>query len=137
MTLAEAAVSSITQKTTPGTCDNTELMRVRAHLENRLPLGIENIPAVMAGFACWAVARDVLSWNHRPEANRGATEREISPDEWDPSFFASLAITGEATWEGAGKSDIRREFWYWYLTSAVPEAFAEAVGPPSSQMPLF
>lgn len=127
MDLAEATVSSIKEKGIPGARDGKELMKIKTHLENKLLLGREYFPAVYAGFASWAVTRDVLSWDY-PRATQGDTELEISPDGWDPCFLASIAITGGATWEGIGRSDIRREFWSWYLTTAVPEAFMAAAG---------
>jgi Immunity protein Imm5 len=145
MDLAEAAVSSARGESASGAWTQRQLMRLRAHLESKLLLGQDYFPAVYAGFASWAVTRDVLSWGYPRAAQRG-TEAEISPDEWDPCFLASMAITGGATWEGTGRSDTRREFWSWYLTAAVPEAFMAAVGnlqderdnpEPGSQEPLF
>jgi hypothetical protein len=126
MDLAEGAVSSITEGSTSGAWDGSEFMKVKTYLDNKLLLGQEYSPAVYAGFASWAVARDVLSWNH-PKVTLRDTELEIDPEEWDPCFLATLAITGGATWEGVGRSDIRHEFWYWYLTTAVPDAFTAAV----------
>jgi hypothetical protein len=130
MDLAEAAVSSAQEEKASGPEDKSELMRVKTYLDNKLLLGQEYLPAVYAGFASWAVTRDVLSWDH-PKVTQRDTEIEISPDEWDPCFLASLAIAGGATWEGAGNSDTRREFWYWYLTAAVPQAFTAAVKRPA------
>jgi immunity protein Imm5 of predicted polymorphic toxin system len=101
-----------------------ELGEVKTYLDNKFLLGEEYFPAVYAGFAAWAVARDVIS-GHPPNV-AGNSELEIAPEEWDPCFLASLAITGGATWEGIGDPDIRRSFWEWYLITAVPESFAEA-----------
>lgn len=126
MDLAKSAVSSVSEGSIPGASDRSEFMRVKTYLENKFLLGKESFPAVYAGFASWAVTRDVLSWG-QPKITQGTTELEISPEEWDPSFLASLAVTGGATWEGIGRSEIRHEFWYWYLTAAIPEAFAAAV----------
>lgn len=126
MDLAETAVMSIREENGRG-ADGRDLMKVKANLDNKFLLGQEYFPAIYAGFASWAVTRDVLSWDH-PKATRGDNELEISPEEWDPCFLASLAVTGGATWEGIQNSDIkRREFWHWYLTAAVPEAFTAAV----------
>lgn len=126
MDLAKSAVSSISEGSALGALDRSEFMKVKTYLDNKLLLGKEYFPAVYAGFASWAVTRDVLSWS-QPRVTQGATELEISPEEWDPCFLASLAVTGGATWEMIGRSDIRNEFWSWYLTAAVPEAFAAAV----------
>lgn len=124
MDLAEAAVSGITDRSASGM--RGEFMKVKTYLENKFLLGKEYSPAICAGFACWAVTRDVLSWDHY-KVTQGDTELGVSPEDWDPCFLASLAIAGGATWEGIGKPDIRREFWSWYLTTAVPEAFTAVV----------
>jgi len=126
MDLAEMAVSSARERSTSGAWGGSELMKIKTYLDNKFLLDKKYFPAIYAGFTSWAVTRDVLSWDY-PKVTREDTELKISPDEWDPCFLASLAITGGATWEGIGRSDIRREFWYWYLTIAVPEAFTAAV----------
>jgi Immunity protein Imm5 len=127
MNLAETAVSRIREGGTSEAWNGRDLMKVKTYLDNKFLLGQEFFPAVYAGFASWAVSRDVLSWDH-PKVTRGDTELEISPEEWDPCFLASLAIAGGAAWERIQNSDIRRrEFWHWFLTTAVPEAFTAAV----------
>ena len=144
MNLAEAAVFGIKEGSDSAGRLGSEFMGVKTYLDNKFLLGSEYFPAIYAGFACWAVARDVLSWVHGGPA-RGESEREISPEDWDPCFLASLAVTGGAVWEEGEESDKRREFWSWYLTAAVPEAFSATVDrpvrearlPPSSQDPLF
>jgi hypothetical protein len=127
MDLAEAAISSIGMRSETSTEHSRNLLEVKTYLDNKLLLGQEYFPAVYAGFASWAVARDVLLSRSSSEPMPGESEFQIPPDEWDPCFFASLAITGGATWEGVGTPDVRRDFWDWYLATAVPEAFAAAV----------
>ena len=144
MNLAEAAVLGIKDGGAPAARLGSEFMAVKTYLDNKFLLGSEYFPAIYAGFACWAVARDVLSWAHA-RVVQGDSEREVSPEDWDPCFWASLAVTGGATWEAGEESGRRHEFWSWYLTVAVPEAFTaaadhpvtEARVPPSSQDTLF
>lgn len=122
--LAESAISGITEGGTSVARFRGEFISVKTYLDNKFLLGPEYFSAIYAGFACWAVARDVLSGRHSGTV-RGDNELEISPEEWDPCFMASLAVTGGAVWEGDQKPDIR-EFWVWYLTAAVPQAFGLA-----------
>lgn len=126
MDLAQKAISSIMEENASDSCGTADLVKVKAYLDNKLLLGREYFAAIYAGFSSWAVARDVLSQDPAMSII-GNTELEISPEEWDPCFLASLAVTGGATWEGTGATDARREFWHWYLTVAVPQAFAAAV----------
>jgi hypothetical protein len=53
----------------------------------------------------------------------GQKEKSLPADSWDASFFASLAISGSASWEEQGGESERRSFWNWYLTTAVPLAW--------------
>jgi Immunity protein Imm5 len=127
MDLAQAAVSGIAKEATSGSpLVRSEFANVKTYLDNKFLLGQKYFSGIYAGFAAWAVARNILFWDHA-KAVRGNTDLDISPEDWDPCFFASLAVTGGAIWENIGKSDTRREFWYWYLTTAVPEAFTVAV----------
>jgi len=50
---------------------------------------------------------------------------DIGPDEWDTSYYASMAYVGKPTWEEQDEVSInkRRGFWMWYITKAVPEAY--------------
>jgi hypothetical protein len=125
MDLAEAAVSNIKGRAEVRTVPSDDLLEVKSYLDDKFLLGENYFAAVYAGFASWAVARDAVS-PYRSESMSGDSERQVSPDEWDPCFFASLALTGGAVWEGIGSPDKRREFWNWYLTTAVPDAFASA-----------
>ena len=53
----------------------------------------------------------------------GENEKEISPEDWDPSFYASLAASGGAVWEIKNKVKERFEYWSWYLEVAIPRAW--------------
>ena len=144
MNLAEAAVLGINKRNVSAVLTERAISAVKTDLDNKLLLGPEYFRAISAGFACWAVTRDVLSWNNRC-AVQGDNELQVSPEDWDPCFFASLSVTGKAVWEGNERSDIRREFWNWYLTSAIPDAFTAALDQsagedrrmPERQDPLF
>lgn len=72
-----------------------------------------------AGFAAWAAARTALdrSGSH-PVRNVG--ELEIPTQEWDASFYASLAASGGAVWENLPRDSAkeRLHYWEWYLDEA-------------------
>lgn len=124
MELAETAVSNAGEVIRERQKYLTYLGEVKTDLDDKFLLGNEYFPAVYAGFAAWAVTRDVISQN-RPRFDAGESELQMSPEDWEPCFFASLAITGKAAWEEPDMSDVRRNFWEWYLTAAVPEAFTK------------
>jgi Immunity protein Imm5 len=123
-----AAAESVVTQAIAGQSDTARgqelLGEVKADLDERLLLGEAFFTAVYAGFSCWAAARDVLA----PEAAPPPAESELqlSPEEWDPCFFSSLALAGGATWDGQGDPRIRRAFWRWYLEEAVPDALERA-----------
>lgn len=102
--------------------------KVKTYLDSKLVLGEDYFPAVCAGFSAWAVARDVVSLRcgSSVDAWSGNSELEITPEDWSPCFFASLAIAGGAVWDGQGDPDVRREFWAWFLAEAVPQALVIA-----------
>jgi hypothetical protein len=102
--------------------------KVKTYLDSKLILGEEYFPAVCAGFSAWAVARDVVSLlcGSLTDVGSGASELEVTPEDWSPCFFASLAISGGAVWDGQGDPDVRHEFWAWYLAEAVPQALVIA-----------
>ncbi len=53
----------------------------------------------------------------------GENELNVPPDEWDASFYGSLAASGSAIWEGKGGMERRRAYWRWYLEQAIPLAW--------------
>jgi hypothetical protein len=101
------------------------LDELKVLIDNKLILGDDYFRACYAGSACWAAARDVVNgrWDW---VTAGESEQEIYPDDWDASFYASLAVTGSTGWERSGVDHARQEFWIWYLREAVPGAFARA-----------
>lgn len=104
-----------------------ELAHLRKSLDDKLLLGPDVFPAVYAGFAGWAAARDMLGG---PRATGLAqSELDVDPQDWDACFQASIAVAGAATWEdGGGDREQRRQFWRWYLTEAIPNAVENHIG---------
>ena len=47
-------------------------------------------------------------------------------DSWDASFYACAAYSGEMPWELTSDIALRRDFWKWWLKTAVPQAFSKA-----------
>jgi hypothetical protein len=53
-------------------------------------------------------------------------DEDLDYDQWDASFYASLAAAGKGPHEPGDNAEtqaLRRDFWRWYLGEAVPEAF--------------
>jgi hypothetical protein len=61
-------------------------------------LGEEFFSAIYAGFACWAVIADALEKRHE-YPSLGGSEQQISPEDWDASFFC---ITCGRWWRDVG-----------------------------------
>ncbi|HSE15781.1 MAG TPA: Imm5 family immunity protein [Pyrinomonadaceae bacterium] len=100
------------------------LSESKAALADKLLLGQEYFCAVYAGFASWAAARNVVYGS--PIISDASSEIDIDPDEWDASFYASLAWSGGAVWEQVADSDKRKEFWIWFINDALPQALSYA-----------
>lgn len=104
------------------TPQRAELNRLNTFLDNQFRLGQDFFPAISAGFACWAVNRDALAGDFSAEPE--LAETDMDSEDWEPSFFASVAVAGGAIWEASGDSNARRRFWTWYLEEAVPRAYS-------------
>ena len=76
---------------------------------------------IYASFACKA-AVDTVLYDSDFES-LGVSEKILSPEDWDASFYASIAHCGAATWEETGDNDKRKKFWVWYLNEAIPYAW--------------
>lgn len=95
-----------------------------AQVQDVLFTGPELHPTAYAGFSCSAAVAQLL-YDLVPEpSERG--EVEVDPQDWGAEFFSSLAYCGGAVWDGIGTPEARKEFWQWYLVSAVPSVFAAA-----------
>ena len=51
-------------------------------------------------------------------------DEDLDPYEWDASYYAALAAAGGAPGEEGSDPERRRTFWRWYLSEAVPAAWA-------------
>jgi hypothetical protein len=101
-----------------------ELSNVKALIEGVAMVDDKKFRATYAGLSCWSASTDIIYGRHE-YLTLGDSEREIDPDDWDGSFYASLALAGGASWEGVG--DVaRRDFWTWFFRTAIPDAFALA-----------
>ncbi|KPC52550.1 Imm5 family immunity protein [Amantichitinum ursilacus] len=74
--------------------------------------------SVYAGMACFSAINTIL-YDVDFEL-MGRSEKEVPPDDWDASFYAALAKSGSAIWEGKGGGEQRRKFWLWYLQIGIP-----------------
>ena len=99
------------------------LAESKTALDNKFLLGEDYFQGVYAGFAMWAAARNVAYGNEIDD--EASSEMDLEPEEWDASFFASMAWAGGAVWEGEiADSDKRREFWTWFINEALPAALS-------------
>lgn len=48
---------------------------------------------------------------------------DYDPESWDTSYYTSLAYTDNEPWDENSNVEKRREFWLWYITEAVPQAY--------------
>ncbi|WP_413216063.1 Imm5 family immunity protein [Paraburkholderia kururiensis] len=77
--------------------------------------------AAYAGMATFSAINTVLFDTNFDTV--GNDEKAVPPDDWDASYYGSLATSGSAIWEGKGGIASRRAYWTWYLAIAVPEAW--------------
>jgi hypothetical protein len=66
------------------------------------------------------------------EPDEGATEEELmdpeDPDFWDCAYWVAGAEAGGMPWEAGFDAQRYRDFWNWYLDTAVAAAFATVPG---------
>jgi hypothetical protein len=103
------------------------LDKLKVLIDSKLISGEEEeyFGASYSGLACWAAARDVI-YGRQDWTTTGESEQNIDPDDWDASFYASIAVTGSSGWARNDVDHARQEFWTWYLHEAIPNAFARA-----------
>lgn len=61
------------------------------------------------------------------EIEEDVFDDDLGADEWETSYYASLAYVGPPyPFEEQNEVSItkRREFWMWYITKAIPEAYS-------------
>jgi hypothetical protein len=100
----------------------SEWQLLKTNLDDLFEMGDEFFPAIYAGFAYWAAARDLIGC--QPAEPDVSSELEIDPELWSPCFFASLAVAGGAVWESVGQATQRRDYWEWYLLAAIPSCLS-------------
>jgi hypothetical protein len=96
-----------------GALDNRDaIAQQRAYLVGRASFGA----------ACTATADELL------EVEKGITQDDVfdpqDPDLWDCAFWASAAWAGGMPWVKEFDRERYRDFWLWYLDTAVPAAWS-------------
>jgi hypothetical protein len=81
----------------------------------------EALLAVYAGMACFSAINTILYDTNFDLV--GKYEKDVPPDDWDPSFYGSLAAAGSASWEMKNGEAERSRYWRWYLETAIPKAW--------------
>jgi hypothetical protein len=83
------------------------------------------ISALFAAESVLAAATLVLgSRTFDPYAIEPTTQDvELDSDRWDSAYFAAAAYAGGLLGDPQSSASKRKEFWQWYLTDAVPEAW--------------
>jgi len=91
-------------------------------LRNTTSLEPSKFHAVYAGWASVLVVGVALSdeFMGKPELK----DSDLDWEQWDASFFAATAYAKDAPWGEECDKVLLREFWEWYLHSAVPTAYA-------------
>ena len=95
----------------------------KTNLDDKFLLGEEFFRGIYAGFSSWSAVGTVL-YDSALEIN-AESEITVSPEEWDSSFYAAMAISNGVTWENIGDVESRKQFWQWYLDSAIPNIWNE------------
>ncbi len=100
-----------------------ELENERFHTKavDELHNGESALVSVYAAMASFAAVNTVLFDVDFEKV--GIDENVLPPDEWDASFYASIAVSGSAVWERKGGYAERSAFWNWYLQTAIPLAW--------------
>jgi hypothetical protein len=94
------------------------------HLQD-LEFEEDQVSALFAAESVLAAATLVLgSRTFDPYAIEPTTQdEELDSDRWDSAYFAAAAYTGGLLGDPQSSTSKRKEFWQWYLTDAVPEAW--------------
>ena len=94
---------------------------LKTFLDDRFLLGEKYFRGIYAGFSCWAAVGVVL-YDSVLETKEDS-EINIPPEQWDSSFYSSLAISNGAIWAEVGDIEARKEFWNWYFDEAIPKVW--------------
>lgn len=76
---------------------------------------------IYASFACNAAINTILYDSDFDSL--GINEKIAAPENWDVSFYTSLAHCGAAIWEETADNNKRKKFWMWYLNEAISYAW--------------
>lgn len=63
-----------------------------------------------------------------PDGDKTETDTDRDAWSWDESYLASMACAGGSAWAVSSSPQRRREFWRWWLTEAVPQAYQSVSG---------
>jgi len=90
-----------------------------------IEFGEDQMPAFFSAESVLAAATLILgSRTFDPYAIEPNTEdEELDSDRWDSAYFAAAAFAGGLPGDPQSSATKRKEFWQWYLTEAVPEAW--------------
>jgi len=78
----------------------------------------EDYPTMFVGHAAAnTIATATADFTYDPSDLRG--DRDLDPEAFEPSYLIASAFAGGL--DENGNSDLRREFWEWYLTCALKE----------------
>lgn len=86
--------------------------------------GFEYQKAIAAGLSAISALSTALDDEafDRERIDEDLTDADTDAYESDSSFWAAIAYAG-ATWEANGDRNQRREFWQWWLTEAINNAW--------------
>lgn len=116
---APTPTATVDEPTLQFTSNPFELSRLHTFLDNRVWARPESGAAAAAGYACWAVNRDLL--------NGGPAGHDLDGrpdfDNQEPAWYASVAEAGTVR-DDRNDPPARRAFWTWYLTEAVPRSYS-------------
>ena len=93
----------------------------KTFLDDKFLLGEKYFRGIYAGFSCWSAVGTVL-YDSMLETKE-TSEITIPPEKWDSSFYSALAISNGVIWAETGDVEARKNFWNWYLDTAVPDAW--------------
>ena len=78
--------------------------------------------------AIYATARDATVGRVRPPfADANDSDADLVPEFRDAACYASVAYAAGAPADASSDADRRRDFWFWYLTDALPAAYSAPI----------
>lgn len=78
----------------------------------------------LAGYAAVQSLRIALLDDLYPEVmDQNCSDENLEPEDLDSAFSAAACYAGGTIWDPSSSAQLRREFWLWWLTQAVPQAW--------------